>query len=131
MPTITFRPSGIRVAASAGETIFEAGRRGGVMIDTACVGQGTCGRCRVKVLAGEANLPPVNATEVKHLGNVYFITKVRLSCQCPVAGDVEVEVPEPRPAKPKAPPPRAAPPSKPRPDPRREPLRDRRRRKPT
>jgi ferredoxin len=57
------------------------------------VGKATCGLCRVKILAGEAALSPFNAAEKKHLGNVYFITKTRLSCQSRVSGDVVVELP--------------------------------------
>jgi hypothetical protein len=51
-----------------------------------CAGKATCGLCRVKIVGGAALLSPFNADERKHLGNVYFITKQRLSCQarpCP------------------------------------------------
>lgn len=92
---MTFQPSGLRVECADGESVFEVGRRAGVEISTACVGKATCGLCRVKILAGEAFLSPLNAAEKKHLGNVYFITKVRLSCQSRVSGDVTVELPPP------------------------------------
>jgi 2Fe-2S ferredoxin len=90
--TVTFLPSGQRVDCAAGESIFAAARRSQIPITTACVGKATCGLCRVKVLAGEAHLTPFNPDERKHLGNVYFITKVRLSCQARVVGDGEVSV---------------------------------------
>jgi uncharacterized 2Fe-2S/4Fe-4S cluster protein (DUF4445 family) len=93
MPSVTFQPSGLRVECAEGESVFEVGRRAGVEISTACVGKATCGLCRVKILAGEAALSPFNAAEKKHLGNVYFITKTRLSCQSRVSGDVVVELP--------------------------------------
>jgi 2Fe-2S ferredoxin len=61
------------------------------------VGKATCGLCRVKIVAGEEFLSPFNALERKHLGNVYFITKERLSCQARVTGgDIVVEVPPPK-----------------------------------
>ena len=91
MPWITFKSRG-RFECEDGETIFEVARRHDVPVDTSCVGQGTCGLCRVKIVGGEENLPPYGEVEKKHLGNVYFITKVRLSCQCPVSGDVVVEL---------------------------------------
>jgi ferredoxin len=47
----------------------------------------------VKIVAGEEALTPLNAAERKHLGNVYFITKQRLSCQARVCGDVVVQIP--------------------------------------
>lgn len=95
MASVTFQPSGLRVECADGESVFEVGRRAGVDISTACVGKATCGLCRVKVLAGEGWLSPLNAAEKKHLGNVYFITKVRLACQSRVSGDVTVELPPP------------------------------------
>jgi ferredoxin, 2Fe-2S len=93
MPVVTFQPQGLRVECADGETVFEVGRRAGIQITTACVGKATCGLCRVKILAGEADLSPLNAAERKHLGNVYFITKTRLACQTRVSGDVTVQVP--------------------------------------
>ncbi|HLL21654.1 MAG TPA: 2Fe-2S iron-sulfur cluster-binding protein, partial [Kofleriaceae bacterium] len=59
----------------------------------ACVGKGTCGLCRVKIVAGAEHLNPFTDEERKHLGNVYHITKVRLACRCKVTGgDVTCEV---------------------------------------
>ena len=88
-------PSGRRVACADGDSVFSVARAAGVTIATACVGKANCGLCRVKVLSGEAHLTAFNADERKHLGNVYFINKVRLSCQARVTGggDVVVEVP--------------------------------------
>jgi hypothetical protein len=53
----------------------------------------------VKVVSGEQHLTPFNAAERKHLGNVYFITKLRLSCQARIRddaadGDVVVAIPD-------------------------------------
>jgi ferredoxin len=95
MPRVTFLPLGLTIACSEGETLFDIARRGQVPIPTACVGKASCGLCRVKILAGEEHLPKVNAAEQKHLGNTYFITKLRLSCQAKVeGGDVTVELPD-------------------------------------
>jgi 2Fe-2S ferredoxin len=93
MPSVTFQPAGLRVDCADGDSVFEVGRRAGLEISTACVGKATCGLCRVKILAGEDGVSPFNAAERKHLGNVYFITKTRLSCQTRVSGDVVVELP--------------------------------------
>ena len=90
---MTFQPRGLRVDCADGESVFEVGRRAGVEISTACVGKATCGLCRVKLVAGESSVSPRNAAEKKHLGNVYVLTKVRLSCQTRVLGDVVVDVP--------------------------------------
>lgn len=86
MPSIVFEPLGLRIECASGETVFAAARRHNVPIPTACVGRGTCGLCRVKVVTGEEALSPINSTEKRHLGNTYFITKLRLSCQIQVGG---------------------------------------------
>lgn len=94
MPAVTIivesEPRTVEVAA--GTTLFDAGARLAAGIDTACVGKGTCGLCRVKILAGADSISPFTDEERKHLGNVYHITKVRLSCRTVVTGDVTIEV---------------------------------------
>jgi 2Fe-2S ferredoxin len=93
MPKVTIAgeaPQTVEVAE--GSTLFEAGARVTAGIDTACVGKGTCGLCRVKIIAGAEHLNAFTDEERKHLGNVYHITKVRLACRCKVAGDVTIEV---------------------------------------
>jgi 2Fe-2S ferredoxin len=98
LPSVTFLPAGVRVDCAEGESVFEIARRAGIAVTTACVGKATCGLCRVKIVEGEGHLSPFNAAERKHLGNVYFINKLRLSCQARVgAGDVVVELPDPIP----------------------------------
>ncbi|HEY5922820.1 MAG TPA: 2Fe-2S iron-sulfur cluster-binding protein [Kofleriaceae bacterium] len=80
------------VDAPEDSTLFEAGAKVAAGIDTACVGKGTCGLCRVKIIAGAENLNAFTDEERKHLGNVYHLTKVRLSCRSRVAGDVTIEI---------------------------------------
>jgi uncharacterized 2Fe-2S/4Fe-4S cluster protein (DUF4445 family) len=93
MPHVTFMPSGVRAEAADGESVFAIGKRAGVEIETACVGQASCGLCRIKVLEGESFLSDLTDADEKHLGNVYFLTRVRLSCQAFVnGGDVVVEL---------------------------------------
>ena len=91
---IKFVPSGVEADANVGETVFEIGRRLKLPIQTTCVGKSTCGLCRVKICEGEQHLSAITDAETKHLGNVYFLTKVRLSCQAVIEGhgDVVVEV---------------------------------------
>jgi hypothetical protein len=49
----------------------------------------------------QAFLSPLGEVEKKQLGNVYFITKLRLSCQaCVTGGDVVVEIPDAAKARP-------------------------------
>lgn len=93
MPTVTFAAEKLTVTVADGASIFDAAGQAGIAIPTACVAKGTCGLCRVKILAGEAFLSPFSLAESQHLGNVYFLNKVRLSCQARITvGDVTVEV---------------------------------------
>jgi ferredoxin len=93
MPTITIAGAApVTVEVADGTTLFEAGAKVTAGIDTACVGKGTCGLCRVKILAGAENLNAFTDEERKHLGNVYHITKVRLACRCKPSGDVTIAV---------------------------------------
>jgi len=93
--TIVLESSETSVELPAGASLFEAGARVQAAIDTACVGKGTCGLCRIKVLAGAEHLVPYTDEERKHLGNVYHITKVRLACRAKLEaadGDVKIQV---------------------------------------
>lgn len=97
MPRVTIHGSAggepTVVELAPGASLFEAGARANAAIDTACVGKGTCGLCRVKILAGGEHLVPYTDEERKHLGNVYHITKVRLACRAKLAdGDAAREV---------------------------------------
>src|SRR5687767_14369697 len=95
MPIVTIQAPDAEpkvVEVPAGTTLFEAGAKLAAGIDTACVGKGTCGLCRVKIVAGAEHLNPFTDEERKHLGNVYHLTKVRLSCRTVLTGDVTIEV---------------------------------------
>jgi ferredoxin len=95
VPRVTFLPLERTVDCEEGESVFDCARRHAIPIPTACVGKATCGLCRVKIISGAEFLPPLNRDEVKHLGNTYFITQLRLSCQSVVrGGDVTVQVPD-------------------------------------
>jgi ferredoxin len=98
MPTVTIQPGADggdtkSVEVPTGTTLFDAGAKVAAGIETSCVGKGTCGLCRVRVISGGESLNPFTDEERKHLGNVYHITKVRLSCRTIVgATDVAIEV---------------------------------------
>ncbi len=94
MPLVTIVSDGDPkvVEVLTGSTLFEAGAKVTAGIETACVGKGTCGLCRVKIVAGADHLNPFTDEERKHLGNVYHLTKVRLACRSRLTGDVTIQV---------------------------------------
>ncbi|MBU4541506.1 MAG: 2Fe-2S iron-sulfur cluster binding domain-containing protein, partial [Firmicutes bacterium] len=56
MKKVRFNIKGKRsvdLIASNGENLLEAARRAGVMIDSPCSGNATCGKCKVKITSGQ------------------------------------------------------------------------------
>jgi len=95
MPIVTFVRDDSQLSTveiAPGASLFDAGAKVRAAIDTACVGKGTCGLCRVRIVAGAEHLNAYTDDEMKHLGNVYHLTKVRLACRCKPTGDVTIEV---------------------------------------
>ena len=94
MPIITFLPSGVTIDVKPGTSVFQAAARAEVPIASQCGGKCACALCRVKVTGGDL-FSPMGWEEEGHMGNAFFITKERLSCQLKVFGDITIEVREP------------------------------------
>jgi uncharacterized 2Fe-2S/4Fe-4S cluster protein (DUF4445 family) len=88
---VDFQPIGRRVMCSAGATLLDAAQEAGVMLTAICGGEGSCGRCIVRVMSGEVS--PPNDTETFELGRDDVADGWRLACQTAIAGDVRVHVP--------------------------------------
>ena len=53
---VTFQIEGVTpviMECNAGDNLLELARRGNVAIDAPCSGNGSCGKCRVKLIEGE------------------------------------------------------------------------------
>ena len=48
---VTFQPSGRSVYVLSGTPLLEAAGRAGIILQTPCGGQGTCGKCKVQVVS--------------------------------------------------------------------------------
>jgi uncharacterized 2Fe-2S/4Fe-4S cluster protein (DUF4445 family) len=85
---VVFLPDGACVEAEPGQTILEVASAAGVAIDSACGGQGTCGKCKVIVPLGRPGGSPGDqlSPEERERGVV-------LACQATVEDDLVVEVP--------------------------------------
>jgi len=84
--TVDFEPLGRRARVAQNTTLLEAARQAGVGLSAVCGGAGTCGDCRVRVVAGETSSPTEAEAEAASAG-------FRLACQTRVLGDVRVDVP--------------------------------------
>ncbi len=92
MFTITFHVSGmdpVVIDANAGENLLELARKANVAIDAPCSGNGTCGKCRVKLLSGEVDSAPS-----RHISEEEYADGWRLACCSTVIAAAEVEVPD-------------------------------------
>jgi len=74
----------------AGTTIFDAASWNGVAIDSTCGGHGTCKKCKVKVVSGNAPISPVDprAFTIEELKSGW-----RLACRANTLEDLTIEVP--------------------------------------
>ena len=89
---VTFQIEGgspVQIECNAGDNLLELARRANVAIDAPCSGNGSCGKCRVKLLEGELETIPS-----RHISEEEFSQGWRLSCNCKVVGDVTVLVPD-------------------------------------
>ena len=75
--------------AAAEENLLEVARKTNVAIDAPCSGNGSCGKCRVKLLKGTLNSP-----RTRHITEEEYAEGWRLSCASKVEDDIEVEVPD-------------------------------------
>jgi uncharacterized 2Fe-2S/4Fe-4S cluster protein (DUF4445 family) len=74
----------------AGTTIFDAASWNGVAIDSTCGGHGTCKKCKVKVVSGDA---PITAIDPRAFSPDELRAGWRLACRATTHEDLTVEVP--------------------------------------
>ena len=89
---VTFQIEGgspVQIECNAGDNLLELARRANVAIDAPCSGNGSCGKCRVKLLEGELDTIPS-----RHITDEEYNAGWRLSCNCKVASDCTVFVPD-------------------------------------
>ena len=78
--TITYT-GGQRVSARRGLSILEISRLNNIPHASVCGGRARCSTCRIRVIEGPADQPPVDANELKVLKRVGAPANVRLGCQ--------------------------------------------------
>lgn len=101
---VVFQPSETRGRVDAGATILEASRKLGAGIESVCGGEGTCGRCLVRIEEGRfeeysisssmASVRSNGKDESIILNKTQFRRGYRLACQTSVCGDVVIFIPE-------------------------------------
>jgi uncharacterized 2Fe-2S/4Fe-4S cluster protein (DUF4445 family) len=90
MPEIRFLPSGIVVEAAAGTSLLEAARASGLELDSPCGGKGTCGKCIVRIVSGDADSESLGTLSRTVVAEGYV-----LACATRILGTpLVVEIPE-------------------------------------
>ena len=79
----------ISIECNPGDNLLELARRANVAIDAPCSGNGSCGKCRVRLTAGE-----LDSIKSRHISEEEWELGWRLSCNSRVVGDATVFVPD-------------------------------------
>ena len=77
------------ISAQEGANLLELARSANVAIDAPCSGNGSCGKCRVKLLSGQLDCLPTSHITAEEAADGW-----RLACGSRICGDVTVLVPD-------------------------------------
>ena len=91
--TIRFEPSGAEVAVPIGTTLLEAARQAGLPVASACDRRLACGRCGLRILAGDPGVAAESKREAEIKARNRIDLDLRLSCALPVRADLTVTAP--------------------------------------
>ena len=79
----------VEIECNAGDNLLELARRANVAIDAPCSGNGSCGKCRVKLIEGQ-----LESFKSRHISDEEYNAGWRLSCNAKVLTDCTVWVPD-------------------------------------
>jgi uncharacterized 2Fe-2S/4Fe-4S cluster protein (DUF4445 family) len=87
---LRFLPDGAEVRVPSGTPVFDAATWNGIAIDSTCGGYGTCKKCKVRVVSGDA---PVADVDPRAFTPGELADGWRLACRAAARTDMVVEVP--------------------------------------
>jgi len=88
---VELQPIGRRAEIAPGETLLSAAQSVGVELQAVCGGVGTCGQCKVRLIAG--SLSAATSQETEKLTPELLAAGHRLACQAMPESPVTVEIP--------------------------------------
>jgi uncharacterized 2Fe-2S/4Fe-4S cluster protein (DUF4445 family) len=88
---VELQPIGRRAEVAPGETLLSAAQSVGVELQAVCGGVGTCGQCKLRLIAG--SLSAATSQEMEKLGPELLAAGHRLACQAMPENHVTVEIP--------------------------------------
>lgn len=81
-----------KIEVDESETLLEALRNNDLYVKSSCGGHASCSDCIVKIVNGEDSISTPSFEELSLLGNVFHITKERLSCQTKITGPITIDI---------------------------------------
>jgi len=90
MPEVFFYPDNKTVTVSEGTTILNAARNAGIVIESPCNGNGTCGKCKVRL--DRDSLQNVITGGRHNLSKEELVKGYVLSCETKITGNIKVEI---------------------------------------
>jgi uncharacterized 2Fe-2S/4Fe-4S cluster protein (DUF4445 family) len=87
---LRFMPDDVEVRVPSGTAVFDAASWNAIAIDSTCGGYGTCKKCRVRVISGEAPIAPV---DIRAFTGDELRDGWRLACRANAVEDLTIEVP--------------------------------------
>jgi uncharacterized 2Fe-2S/4Fe-4S cluster protein (DUF4445 family) len=87
---IRFLPQNKVVDADIGSCLMQVAREAFIDIESSCSGKGTCGKCLIQHVEGEADEP--HDDEIKHISSENLAQGVRLACRLKVTGVADYQV---------------------------------------
>jgi len=86
---VVFQPDEKSVRVPTGTTLLSAAQEANIYVNSVCGGDGTCGKCKVRVVSGQ-----VEPGETDLLSDSEREQGLVLACQAEALSDVQIEVPE-------------------------------------
>ena len=85
---VDFVPSGLKAEVEQGTTLLDAARKVGLYLNSVCGGDGSCGKCKVIIDAGQFQAKPTGLLTADEMRD-----NVVLACQTKILSDLTVTVP--------------------------------------
>jgi uncharacterized 2Fe-2S/4Fe-4S cluster protein (DUF4445 family) len=89
--TVSVKPLSLEITAGGDQDLLTCLKEAGVGIETICGGKGSCGKCRIHLLEGEAS--PPTQDERKHISESKLREGRRLACKVQPLSDLVIYIP--------------------------------------
>ena len=85
---VRFEPMGVACAVSRGTRVYDVAQALGLPLAQSCGGEGICGRCGIRAMAGAEHLSPERRPETHRKASNRIDPTLRLACLTTIRGPV-------------------------------------------